>query len=163
MNTLQAVADIIKTGLNLTSEQIWLYTQRRNIPTTKGLFVIVGRVSLRPYGNNAVQEGSDLTSGQWMQEMVSIDLLSANFEAFDKVPNLLGALASPYSLFKQEQLGLHIAKVPLSIVDTSSLEGASMVFRNTITLQVLSAYKQTNTATFFDPDTIQYSLVQTEA
>lgn len=163
MNTLQVLADIIKKSVGLTDDQIWIYNQRHNIPSTSGLFVVISRVALKIYGNNSVQSGDTLSTGQWCQESLAINLLSKNLEAVERVPEVLGALVSPLSVFVQQQTGISIAKVPQSVVDTSSLEGAGMLFRTTITLQVLSAYEQTSGATFFDPNTVQFQLEETEA
>ena len=163
MNSLQIVADILKKTLGLTSDQIWIYNQRRNIPTTSGLNITIGRVAIQPYGNNQVQSGSTLSSGQWFQESIAIDMFSKNTEAVDRVHEVVGALGSPLSSFIQQQTGISIARVPSSIVDTSALEGAGMLFRTTITINVLTAYEQTLGATYFDPDTVQYHLDETEA
>lgn len=163
MNSLQIVADILKKSLGLTNEQIWIYNQRRNIPSTSGLFVTVSRVAIQPYGNNASQSGATLTAGQWFQESLAINMFSKNTEALDRMPEVLGALASPLSIFVQQQTGISIGRIPQSVVDTSDLEGAGMLFRTTITIQVLSAYEQAHGATFFDPATIQYQLDETEA
>jgi hypothetical protein len=163
MNSLQIIADVIKKSLDLTSDQIWIYNQRRNIPSTSGLNITIGRVAIQTYGNNAVQVGDAITSGQWFQESIAIDMFSKNTEAFDRVHEVVGALGSPLSTFIQQQTGISIARVPSSIVDTSGLEGAGMLFRTTITINVLSAYEQTLGATYFDPSTIQYSLDETEA
>jgi hypothetical protein len=163
MNTLQIVASILKAHMGLTAEQIWIYNQRRNIPTTSGLFVTVGRVALKVYGNNSTQSGDSVTSGQWCQETIAINMFSKNMDAMERVPEALAALRSPTSVFTQQQHAISIAPIPQSVVDTSEVEGAGMLFRTTITIVVLSAYEQTSTATYFDPDTIQYSLEETEA
>lgn len=163
MNSLQIIADIMKKSLNLTTDQIWIYNQRRNIPTTSGLFVVVTRVAMKPYANNNVIAGDSLVSGQWMQETISINMFSKNFEALDRVHEVLGALASPLSQFVQQQTGILIASIPQSVTDTSAVEGAGMLYRTTITTQVLTAYSAASDTTFFDPDTIQYSLEETEA
>ena len=50
--TPQIICDIIKDGMALKDDQIWVYNQRRSIPEDKRLYITVGVMTMKPYGNN---------------------------------------------------------------------------------------------------------------
>ena len=45
MMTAQIICEIIQTYMGLTSDQIYIYNQRKKIPPSEGLFVVVGLMS----------------------------------------------------------------------------------------------------------------------
>lgn len=163
MKELQLLAGIIQKSMGLTEAQVWLYNQRRTIPNTSELFITLHRDAIRPYGNNSRQSGDDVKATQFFQTLVSIQMFSRSLEATTRLPEVLAAIRSPYSLYVQEKEGIKISSVPTSIVDASEVEGASMLYRTRIQIMVLSAYELVAGATYFDPDTIQFSVDETEA
>lgn len=141
--------------MKLSSEQIWVYNQRRKIPPTEGLYIVVGMISTQNYGNNNSYSPSLPTeynqqTSQMMQETLSINLFSYDNQAIERLPEALGALASIYSEQVQEKYSMQIGRVPTAINDTSYLEASAILFRQTITLRVLRAYSQITTADFYD-------------
>jgi hypothetical protein len=152
--TAQIICDIIKKGLSLTDNQIWIYNQRRSIPEEKGLFVVVGMMAMKPYGNNnrntANANGQYDNLTQYMQETITIDVMSYTTEAVERYAEVMGALTSTYSQQIQESLGLKIASIPSTMNDVSQVEGASLIYRIAITLQVLRKYEKIIGATYYD-------------
>jgi hypothetical protein len=143
MLTLQIIADIIQKGMNLDSSRIWIYNTRREIPVDKGLYVIVGNLSVKPFG---VNRSNDLVTGgltehltQQFQENIYIEIFSSDTSAMLRLPELIGSLNSTYSEQQQEKLGLRIASVPVTINDISSLEGTTILYRFNITYNVIRA------------------------
>jgi hypothetical protein len=149
--------------MTLEADQIWIYNQRRNIPTSGGLFVSVHRIGVKPYGNNTKHNGNSVTSSQMMQEVIQIQLFSHDLSAVNRLPEAMAALGSPYSDYVQGRDGFRIGKVPVAVTDLSGLEGAGLLYRTAITVNVLTSYEQVAGATFFDPDTIDFSVDETEA
>lgn len=163
MRELQLLADVIQKSMGLTESQIWLFNQRRTIPTTTELFVSIHRDAVRVMGNNSKQSLDTVTAYQHFQAQVSIHAFSRSLDAMDRVPEILGAIRSPYSLYIQEKYGVRFSAVPTSVVDASDLEGAAMLYRTVLTIQVFSAAESTTAATYFDPDTVLFSVEETEA
>lgn len=151
--TTQLICDIIKNGLDLDNDQIWVYNQRRSIPNDKRLYVVVGMISAKPYGNNFYFNGNQTTPtetlAQWMQELMSIHVFSYTTEVYQKYPMIIGSLVSSYSERLQEENALKIARVPMSISDTSHIEGASMLNRIAVSLQVLRKYSNILTTDYY--------------
>jgi hypothetical protein len=151
MLTVQLIGKIIKQVMALDDSQIWIYNQRQLIPSTKGLFVMVGIVDSKPYGVNIRNMGTadELRSTQ-MRETISIDLLSYDLSVPARLGELLGALNSTYAQQMQEEYGFKLASVPLSVVNTSEIDGSSMVHRFTVTTIVLRAYDNTGPIDYYD-------------
>jgi hypothetical protein len=163
MKTLQVVASIIQKFTNIPQANIWVYSQRRNIPADKGLYIVVGWLGSKPYGNNSRHNGDSSTGAVFTQEQISITLLSYSTEAVTQVPNVLAALRSEYSQYRQQLDGYKIASIPLSVVDASEVDGAAILYRTVITVNIMGAIELSSEATFFDPDTVLFNVDYTEA
>jgi hypothetical protein len=145
--TPQIICDILQKTLNLPSESIWIYNQRREIPaTTRGIFCVVGLMSVTPYSNSKTQTVSTDGTKQYdsittyVKEIISIDIFSYTTEAVERFHEFVAALRSTYSIQQQELLGLKIADIPSTITDVSALEGTAILYRMALTLQVLRKY-----------------------
>jgi hypothetical protein len=150
--TPQIICDIIKAGMSLKDDQIWIYNQRRAIPEDKRLYVTVGMMSMKPYGNNrkfnAATNNDDLS--QYIQETLSINLMSYTTEALERYSEVMGSLIATYSQQVQEQYALKIAETPMSVNDVSSVEGTTLLNRVSITLPVLRKYSMLIGANYYD-------------
>jgi hypothetical protein len=151
MLTVQLVAKILKTVMSLDDDQIWVYNQRHAIPNTKGLFVVVGMVDSTPYANNLRNQGSD-TEFRYchMKETISIDLLSYDLSAPSRLAELIGALHSTFGEQTQELYGFKLAANPTSVLNTSEVEGSSMIHRFTVTTVALRAYDNTSPIDYYE-------------
>ena len=151
MLTAQLIAKIIQTVMSLDDGQVWIYNQRRAIPNSKGLFVIVGMVDATPYAVNLRNTGTtDEFRYVQLKETISIDLLSYDLTAPQRLPELLGALHSTYGEQIQEQYGFKLASNPMSVLNTSEVEGSSMIHRFTVTTTVLRGYDNTSPIEYYD-------------
>jgi hypothetical protein len=140
--------------MKLSLDQIWVYNQRRAIPDDQRLYVTVGLVSSRVYGNNKIQlptvDGLQDSMTTYVSELISIDLLSYTTEAAEKYFEVLAVLRSTYSQQVQEALGLKISEVPSSVSDVSAVEGAAILFRINITLNVWRKYDKIMDSQYYD-------------
>jgi len=155
MITAQIICNIIQNYLDLSEEQIWIYNQRRKIPPTEGLFVVVGLMSTVPYGNNVkflVGSGSGLEQeiSQMMQETLTINMFSYDLSALERMPECIGSFQTVYSEQMQEKYAMQIGVVPTNVSDTSFVEASAILYRQTITLRVLRAYSKISQAQYFD-------------
>lgn len=154
MITPQIICNIIQNYMGLCEDQIWIYNQRRKIPPTEGLFVVVGLLSTVPYGNTrkailgAGPYSEEIT--QMMQESLSINMFSYDDSAIYRMPELIGSFQSTYSEQIQEKNCMQIGVVPTAITDTSFLEASAILFRQTITLRVLRSYSKITASDYYD-------------
>ena len=166
--TQQIVCDIIKNGMSLKDDQIWIHNQRRHIPEDKRLYIAVGFMSSKPYGNNISYDystitgisGSTGTTGiaydvlvQHVIETITIDLFSYTTEALERYGEVLGALNSTYSEEMQTNYAIRIAKIPISINDVSHIEGATFLNRMSLSLHILRKYSNVIGTNYYDLST----------
>ena len=52
MDVLKTVCDILKVGMNLKDDQIWIYNQKIDIPNDKRIYVVASLKSENVIGNN---------------------------------------------------------------------------------------------------------------
>jgi hypothetical protein len=154
MITAQIICDIIQKYMGLCDKQIWIYNQRKKIPPSEGLFVVVGNISAVPYGNNnkyvPLGDGYGQEISQMMQELLSVNMFSYDTSAVERMPELIGSFSSIYCQQKQDEIGFRIGVVPGGVQDTSALEASAILFRQTITLKVLRAYSKISAGEYFD-------------
>ena len=158
--TPQIICDIIQNALVLDADQIWIYNQRRSIPEDKRMYISVGVLAIKPYGNNtkveATATGMQDNMAQYIQETLEINIFSYTTEALERYPEILGALRGTYSQQVQEELALKIAVIPSNISDVSDIEGAARLYRIVITLPVLRKYSMLIGASYYDTITPGY-------
>jgi len=152
--TAQIVVDILKHAVPLSADQIWIYNQRKEIPPTRGFFVVVGYVSSKPYGasRKQVADSSGLVEkcSVVMQEMLSIKVTSADYSTVQQLPMIIAALSSTYAREMQEKWGFKLATVPLSVPETSELEGSGILYQFTITVNALRGYTKEGNIDYYD-------------
>jgi len=153
--TPQIICDILQNGMSLDKSQIWIYNQRREIPEDRRLYVVVGLMGMKAYGNNntvSSVEGAGLNDNlsQYMQETITVDLFSYTTEAIQRYTEVLGSLKSTYSQKIQEENALKIASIPFSMNEVSQIEGATLLNRISISLMVLRKYDMILNAEYID-------------
>lgn len=123
MDVLKTVCDILKVGMNLQDDQIWIYNQKVDIPNDKRLYVVVSLKNETVIGNNI--EAKDITSGEeeivWSNIVsdIGIELFSYNVNALNNRYQVLSSMRSTYSVQKQEELNFNIGRRPTAFFDTS--------------------------------------------
>lgn len=154
MITAQILCKIIQRYMSVEDDQIWIYNQRRKIPPSENLFIVVGLMSSVPYGNNSRITGDvhglNQEISQMIQETFSINMFSYTTEAIERLPELIGSFNSIYSQQTQSKYGMKIGFVPSSVSDTSFLEASAILYRQTVTLRVLRAYSKISEGDYYD-------------
>lgn len=153
--TPQIICDILQKGMSLDKSQVWIYNQRREIPEDRRLYVVVGLMGMKAYGNNNIVtsvEGAGLNDNlsQYVQETITVDLFSYTTEAIQRYTEVLGSLKSTYSQKIQEENALKIASIPFSMNEVSQVEGATLLNRISISLMVLRKYDMILGAEYID-------------
>lgn len=142
--TVQILADIIREGMGLEMDQVWVYDQRRELPKDDRVYAVTHLIGMQPYGNNRrLVPGSDTLvqqRTQHMQETISVAVFSRSVNVLGQYPIALSAIVGDYSAKAQIQYGMAIGSIPMSFADTSYRDGAAMIYRATMTLRVLRGY-----------------------
>ena len=165
---LMCVAEIIgsQMGLDMTpsNSQIWLWDQKELIPTDSRLYVIVGVNYTKPFGNRPKYDGSgsglNAIQSVNMLANLSIDILSRGPAARDLKEQVLLALSSPYAEQQMELNSFFIAPISTNFVNISQVEGAAILYRFNISVN-LQYFVTLNTAIDYF-DTFSTPIVTTE-
>lgn len=132
MDVLKTVCDILKVGMNLQDDQVWIYNQKVDIPNDKRLYVVVSLKSETVIGNNI--EAKDVSSGQdeviWSNVVsdIGIELFSYNVNALNRRYEVLSSIRSTYSVQKQEELNCNIGRRPVAFFDSSFLAPSARLY-----------------------------------
>lgn len=122
MDVLKTVCDILKVGMNLDNDQIWLYNQKVDIPNDKRIYVVVSLKKEEVFGNNIeIKETNGLDEVIWTNLVsdVGIELFSYNTNALNRRYEVLSSMRSVYSVQKQEELNFNIGRNPTVFLDSS--------------------------------------------
>lgn len=158
MNSLaeQIIVDILANQMSLDSQNVWVRNQNKKIPPTDGVFVVVGMVDSQVMGVNKAEVPTTIPQPdpdpdiQTLTEKITvttrdniqIDILSRNTDAIIRRWEIMAALASTYSVQKQEENQFKIFRVPTSFVNTSEAEGGSNINRFSLIISCHVWYKK---------------------
>lgn len=147
VSTEKIIADIIKQGMSLGVNQIWVYNQNFVAPKTEGLLVSVAFVDNKIVSKKT--EMSENSTGGLIEvqslnvlENIKINIASKNAEAKDRKNEILLSLDSFYSQRQQEKLSFKIAQHPSSLRDISSEDGSALISEFVTIVPVLVWYEK---------------------
>lgn len=130
---LSLVCDIIQTAMGLSNGQVYLWDQKTDIPKDSQLYIAVGVLSCKPFGNRPKYDGSgaglNAIQSVNMLATLSIDIFSRGPAARDMKEQVLLALSSPYAEQQMELNSFFIAPLTTSFVNLSSIDGAAIPYR----------------------------------
>ena len=130
---LELVCDVIQTAMGLSNGQVYLWDQKINIPTDSQLYIAVGVLSCKPFGNKPKYDGSgsglNAIQSVNMLASISLDILSRGPAARDQKEQVLLALSSPYGQQQMELNSFFIAPISTSFLNISQIDGAAIPYR----------------------------------
>lgn len=151
---LQLVCDIIRREMGLSMDQVYLYNQKVNIPTDSRLYIAVGVVYDRMFGNNVSYDGTgdDLQAVQSsnIAAQVSIDIFSRGPDALNRKDEVVMALKSVYSAQQQNFNSFGIFGIPTQFLNVSNEDGAAILYRFNITMTVHYFVVKKKSVPYFD-------------
>ena len=148
---LELFCDIIKTEMDLDDDQIYLWDQKVNIPKDFRLYVIVGILSKKPFGNNNrfQSAGTSLQSIN-MQATLSVEMLSRSFQAADRGEELVMSFMSDYAQSQQEINSFYVAPLTSSWVNLSDIDGAAIPYRFNLSVNIQYFVKKTKAVPYYN-------------
>lgn len=132
MDVLKTVCDILKVGMRLENDQVWIYNQKIDIPNDKRIYVVVSLKDETIIGNNIetepTEDGEKETVWTNLVSNIGIELFSYNVNALNKRYEVLSSMRSTYSVQKQEELSCNIGRKPIAFYDTSFLSPTARLY-----------------------------------
>jgi hypothetical protein len=149
---LQLLGRIIQREMGLSDGRVYLWDQKINAPTDKGLFIAISALNPKAYANinkfnyvtNRQEQSSNWATG------VDIDIISRGPEARDRKEEVVMALKSQYSLQQQELNSFSIASLPTAIRNLSEIDGAAIPYRFNFSVNLLYNVRKIQPAEYFD-------------
>lgn len=146
-SALTWLCKVLKTELELSDDQVFLWDQKLIIPNDFRMYVAVGTVSCKPFANTRAYDpsGSGLNTVQSTNFLcnASIDIYSRGVDARDRKEEIVMALKSQYAQQVQQAYGFFIAGLTSSFLNLSEIDGPAIPYRYMI--QVALQYKITKT------------------
>lgn len=152
---IQLVCDIIQNEMELGDRHVYMWDQKINAPTDEGLFIAVGVISCKPFGNSNTyfeddDEGLSEKQSINMQALLSIDIISRGTDARDRKEEVIMALRSNYAESQQELNSFSIAILPSSFVNLSQEDGAAIPYRFNISANLQYFVTKTKPIPYYD-------------
>lgn len=142
--TQSILAGLFRGYMELKSEQVVVYNQKWKIPTDDRLYVAVSSLGPnKPYGvttetrlsedNSKLIEDVAIAS----REMIGVDIYSAGPLAAARKEEIVMALNSTAGQQLCEKWAIKLARIPLTLVDASFVDGIRRINRYHVAFSVL--------------------------
>ncbi len=155
--TQSLIAELIRSYMDLKTPQVVVYNQKWKIPNDDQLYITISAVGpQKPYGASAEtrlsEDGSQLLEDVSVgsSEMIGVDLYSRSQDAVDRKEEILLCLASTQAQQLAESYAIKLARIPLTFVDLSGVEGAARLNRFHLAFVVLRTRSKTTVIESYD-------------
>jgi hypothetical protein len=140
MTPLELFCDILQQEMDLDDGRIYLWDQKINMPIDQDIFIAVGVLNPKPFGNSRVIiptiSGLSEELSVNMHATLSIDIISRGPAARDRKEEVILALNSTYSQSQQEINGFKVFSLSQSFVNLSQEDGAAIPYRFNISCNI---------------------------
>lgn len=154
MDLLKTVCNIVKKGMNLSDDQIWIYNQKIDIPNDNRLYVVVSLKNESIFGNNIQYQDANngLEEVIWTNLVsdVSIELFSYNTQALNRRYDILTSMRSTYSLQQQELYNMNISRQPTVFLDSSFASPTARLYSFYSEFRITHIEKNTRSVEYYD-------------
>jgi hypothetical protein len=148
--------EIIQRELGLANGRVYLYNQKIMQPTDDGLYIAVGVLNCKPFGNTnrPITSGDGLQADQSVNMLAQLDLnvISRSTAALMRKEEVIMALASTYAVQQQERNSFFIGKLPPGgqFVNISNVDGAAIPYRFNISVNIQYFARKVKENSYFD-------------
>lgn len=148
--------EIIQRELGLAEERVYIYNQKLMAPQNEGLWVAIGVLNCKPFGNTnkpaSSAEGMDSVQSVNMLATLTIDICSRDTSALLRKEEVLMALNSTYAQLQQERNSFFIGQLPpgSQFVNLSEVDGAAIPYRFNISVNIQYFVRKIKDIAYFD-------------
>lgn len=150
---MELVGGMIKAYMNLSDGQIVLYSSGWKIPNDSRLYIVISydSVSQQVLGVKSEfdPETKQETASVAAHERFTIDLMSHNWDALNRYPEILMAFSSQPAILLQEEKNIRIFREG-RVLDLSAIEGSGALHRIQIPIIISNVQNKTMDAGYFD-------------
>lgn len=148
--------EIIQRELGLADGRVYLYNQKIMMPKDDGLWIAVGVLNCKPFGNtNRPETGGEGVQADQSVNMLanlSLDVTSRSTAALFRKEEVIMALASTYAIQQQQRNSFFIGKLPSGgqFVNLSTVDGSAIPYRFNISVNVQYFARKVKQDSYFD-------------
>lgn len=147
---LELFCDIIEKEMELEEGRVYLWDQKINQPKDSDLYVAVGILTAKPFGNRNRFDNGESDQSVNMLAVLQLDVISRGPEARDRKEEVIMALASNYSQSQQELNSFHVGRISTAFRNLSQEDGAAIPYRFSIDVQVQYAVTKRKAVPYYD-------------
>ena len=146
IETEKILASVIQKEMQLSNDEIWIYNQEFRIPNISTLFVVVQFQNARILSSKDTIQTTDSGTIE-VQSIIQIESILVNVFSKDtssrqRKHEVIFALNSVFSEQMQEKYGFRIFPIPHNFNNISRAEGATMLNRYGIAINVQRTYNK---------------------
>lgn len=156
-SALTWLCKIIKSELELSDDQVFLWESKLIVPNDYRLYVTVGTVSCKPFANSreyvpvaGLGGGLNVLQSTNFLLTASIDIYSRGVDARDRKEEIIMSLNSHYGLQIQQAYGFKIATISSSFLNLSEVDGAALPYRFNISVALQYKITKTKSVDYYD-------------
>ncbi len=156
-DALLLFCEILQRELGLANGRVYLYNQKIMQPTDEGLYIAVGILTCKPFGNTnrpASTNPSGMIADQSVNMLatLSVDIMSRDTSALRRKEQVIMALNSTYAEQQQERNSFFIGKLPpgAQFVNISNVDGAAIPYRFNISVSLQYFVQNVKSIDYFD-------------
>lgn len=142
--TQSILVGLFRGYMELAKDQCVVYNQKWKIPPDKRLYMMIASTGpVKQYGATAALRNSDDGLELYedvavaSREMMTVEIYSRSQEAVERKEEVMMALASTQAQQLCEHWALKLARIPLTFVDVSAVEGTARLNRFSLTFALL--------------------------
>jgi hypothetical protein len=148
---LELFCDIIQKEMGLADGRVYIYNQKYMEPKDNGLYVAVGIVNPKPFGNtNKMLDSGESEQSVNMMTSLLVNAISRGPEALNRKEEIIMALNSNYSQNQQAGNSFFVAPITSNFVNLSEIDGAAIPFRFAMTVNIQYFVKKVKAEDYFD-------------
>lgn len=160
--TQSLIVGLVRAYMGLKTDQVVVFNQKWKVPPDDRLYVTVAATGpQKGYGvtsetrlapdESALLEDVAVSS----REMISIDIYSSSQEAVNRKEEPVLCLNSVAAQQLCERWALKLARLPMTMVDASGLEGTTRINRFHLAFSVLRTRVKTSVVEAYDTSTVK--------
>lgn len=150
--TIDHIRSIIVRQLDLGEDRVMMFNSKFQAPKDDDLFVAISFTSSAPISNR-IQYNADTGLEEAIKlltdEIITISICSRSFEAMRRKEEVAMAMMSTYAQGLMEKHGFKINRLS-RIMNLSSIEGAAMLNRFDIIVNVIASYIVEKNVEYYD-------------
>lgn len=153
---LKILVELLCAELVLKPDQVLIYNQQFEMPNDRRLYLCLSILGAKTFAVRNKYEPDPVTGeltehqGGNRQEMISLLAYSKSPAARERNWEIPLVFTSTFAEQLMEKYSIKIARVPTNMIDVSNRDGASRLFRYSMSFNVLAAYSKVKAVPYYN-------------